>query len=205
MLKVVSLFWQANVKSQDFSRCYDETWVEKLQRGFARNLTVEHEFVLYTDREREYDADVTQVVVDGLGQNGYSDCIRPYEMGDPMILVGLDTIVTGNCDHLAQYCLEQDVILLPRDPYKMERACNGVALIPGGWQEIADRHTGQNDMEWMRSFPHLFIDDRWPGHVQSFKGRVRDGGLRDTRICYFHGREKPHELSGVPWVRQHWI
>ncbi len=36
MLTVATLFWQPNVASRDFSRCYDESWVEKLYRGFRR-------------------------------------------------------------------------------------------------------------------------------------------------------------------------
>jgi hypothetical protein len=121
-----------------------------------------------------------------------------------MILVGLDTIVTGPVDHLADYCLQADTIALPRDPYMPARACNGVALIPEGQQHVWRNHRGENDMEWLRAQDHVFIDDLFPGQVQSFKGRVRDHGLEDTRICYFHGEQKPHQLPDVPWIAEHW-
>ena len=71
-------------------------------------------------------------------------------------------------------------------------------------QRVATEHRGENDMEWMRQHPHHFIDDLFPGQVQSFKGAVRDQGLGDTRLCYFHGQEKPHQLPAGHPVLQHW-
>ena len=42
--------WDANGKSRDFSRCYDEAWVRRLRDGFRRHLSVPHQFTLFTDR-----------------------------------------------------------------------------------------------------------------------------------------------------------
>jgi hypothetical protein len=135
----------------------------------------------------------------------YADCVQPYELDVPMLLCGLDTVITGNIDHLADYCMNGDTLALPRDPYKPERACNGVCLIPEGNRHVYDAWQGENDMTWMRQQEHVFIDDMWPGHVVSFKGHVDHFGLGDARIVYFHGERKPHELAGVDWVREHWI
>jgi hypothetical protein len=121
-----------------------------------------------------------------------------------MILTGLDTVITGNVDHLAKYCLTSDVIALPRDPYAKERACNGVALVPAGNAKVYEDWRGENDMEWMRKQPHQFIDDLFPDQVVSYKGHVMEHGVGDARIVYFHGRMKPHELSDLPWIAEHW-
>lgn len=203
-LVVATLLWDANASSFAFSRCYDESWVTKLFNGFERNLSDPFRKVLFTERARDLPEDIEQLVIPGLGAGGYGDCIRPYQLDEPMILVGLDTIVTGNIDHLARYCFDADVIALPRDPYRLEQACNAVALVPAGNAHVFDRHRGENDMVWMRQQPHVFIDDLFPGQVCSYKGTVRQNGLGDTRICYFHGEEKPHQLSHIPWVQEHW-
>lgn len=203
VITVATLFWQANDKSRPFSAMYDETWVEKLYRGFARNLSKPFRFVCYVDRLYRLADPIEQRPIKSQ-KPGYADCVQPYEMGEPMILVGLDTVVTGNIDHLAQSCLTRADIGLPRDPYRLQQACNGVALVPGGLERIALDHRGQNDMEWMRTFPHSFLDDEFPGQVQSFKGSVRDQGLGDARIVYFHGREKPHELPAGHSILEHW-
>jgi hypothetical protein len=202
MLAIVSLLWDSNRHSESFSQAYDESWVEKLYHGFERNLTDEFEFILYTDRTREFSVPVTQVMLPNVAPN-YGHCILPYRLGRPMILVGLDTIVTGNIDHLAEYCLTAERFACPRDPYWPDRVCNGVALVPAGHEHIGLEWDGANDMEWVRKYAPLVIDDLFPDQVVSFKGHVKQNGLGDARIVYFHGEEKPHQLD-LDWVQQHW-
>lgn len=138
-------------------------------------------------------------------QPSYADCIEPYGMNVPMILVGLDTVITGPINHLAEYCLTADRIALPRDPNRPEICCNGVALVPAGQKAVFDEWSGENDMAWLRARHHAFIDDLFPGQVVSYKGHVKKNGLGDARIVYFHGQEKPHELTDQPWIREHWL
>lgn len=204
MLHVATALWDANRHSLDFSRMYDESWVEKLHASFRRNLTVPFRFVLFTDRERQFSVRIDQERLNAEVPD-YGSFTEPYRLNEPMILVGLDTIITGNIDHLADYCMTADVIALPRDPYALHRACNGVALVPAGNAKVYEDWRGENDMEWMRQQPHVFIDDLFPGQVVSYKGHVRQHGLGDVRICYFHGAQKPHELAqSVPWITEHW-
>ena len=184
---------------------YTEEWVEKLYRGFARNLTQPFKFVCYTDRPRNFAEPIHERRLKS-PEPTYADCVQPYEMGEPMILVGLDTIVCGNIDHLADYCLNSDVLALPRDPYRPQQACNGVALVPAGhdwvWTEW-DRRS--DDMTRCRQVEHVLLDDLFPGQVQSFKGAVKAGGVGDTRVCYFHGKEKAHELPTGHPLLAHWV
>lgn len=202
-LTVATLLWQANSKSQSFSRMYDEAWVERLYRGFARNLTRPFRFVCLTDRERTSGEPIEWRVVPGLGKGGYGDCIQAYAIDGPMILCGLDTVVVGNCDALADYCFTDDRQALPRDPYHPEIACNGVALVPAGWTCIATEHRGENDMAWVRQYSHNYIDDVFGNAVKSYKGHVKKRGLDGVSIVYFHGREKPHEMRDA-WIREAW-
>ena len=203
MLTVATLFWQPNKASRDFSRMYDESWVEKLYRGFARNLTMPFRFVCFTDRDREF-AEPIEIERLRDPEPSYASCIEPYRLGVPMILVGLDTVVTGNIDHLADYCMTEKRFALPRDPYHPNIACNGVALVPAGHQLIGLAHDGENDMAWVRRFPHELIDQLFPGHVVSYKGHVERRGLGDARIVYFHGERKPQQLPHVGWINEHW-
>lgn len=204
MLNIVTCLWDPNDTSFEFSRCYDDIWVEKLYRGVARNLTVPYRFVLFSDRLRlKLPFDIQQESL-RVRPITYGSFTEPYKLGEPMILMGLDTVITGNIDHLANYCMTGDSIALPRDPYMPSRACNGVALVPKGKQDIWNRWCGENDMIWLRKQPHVFIDDLFPESVVSFKGSVRDRGLRDARIVYFHGIPKMQDLTDLPWVAEHW-
>lgn len=203
VLAVVTHLWEPNEASFSFSRCYSEEWVHRLYDGFSRNLTRPFEFFLFTDRQRELKRPITQVQLERR-PIGYGSVIESFRLARPSIIVGLDTVVTGNCDAMADYCMTGKVMLLPRDPFFPQQACNGVALVPAGYGRVHAEWTGQNDMEWCRAFPHDLIETRFPGQVESYKGRVRDRGLGDCRIVYFHGKQKPHELPECEWVREHW-
>jgi hypothetical protein len=204
VLRVAACLWDANGTSHSFSRCYDEVWALKLFNGFRRNLTIEHRAVLFTDRERDLPhwIEQEQLLRD---PPDYGCMIEPFRLGVPMILVGLDTVIVGNIDHMARYCLEGATIALPRDPYQPARSINGVALVPGGFEHVAGDWDGENDMEWLRRFDTAFIDDLWPGEVLSLKfHKVRDLGLQGARIVYMHGRPKANELGHLGWIREHW-
>lgn len=209
-LTVATLLWDANKASLPFSRRYTEEWVNRLYRGFERNLSWDFDFVCFVDRERRFDEPEIKQELIASRPLDYSACIEPYRLSVPMILVGLDTIVTGNIDHIAAYAFKKagrgpSPQLLPRDPYRPARACNGVAVVPKGWGQIYEEHAGQNDMEWVRTFPHRFSDDIFPGQIVSYKGHVKRFGLGDARIVYFHGQQKPDELEArTPWIRKHW-
>lgn len=205
VINFVTLLWQQNEHSHDFSRMYDETWAEKLYRGFKRHYDGPFRFVVFTDQEREFSEPVEQRRLASRVPS-YSDCIQAFELNEPSIIVGLDTIITGDITPLVEHCFTSNKIALPRDPFNPKQACNGVTLVPAGQREIWTRHDGENDMGWLRMQPHDYIDDLFPGKVLSYKRHVKFDGLGDARIVYFHGRQKPHEIyNEVPWVREHWV
>lgn len=200
---IATLLWDANAASQPYSRSYDETWVEKLYRGFARNLTVPFRFVVFTDREREFAHPEIEQDRIGMKSPDYGACLEPYRLNQPMILVGLDTIVTGNCDSLALYCMTARKLAVPRDPFNTHTVCNGVALVPAGHEHVWLEGAGKNDMEWIREQDAAVIDDLFPGLVVSYKGHVKEHGLGDARIVYFHGFQKMGEID-ADWIEAHW-
>lgn len=202
MITIATCFWEANRHSAPSSRCYDEPWVDKLYRGFKRNLTVPFRFVVLTDKPYEFCDGVEQERLN-TAEPGWECMIEPFRIEGPLIVVGLDTIVRSNIDHMARWCETAKTIALPRSPGK-PYACNGVALVPKGQTEIYSRWRGENDMEWLRAQEHVFIDDLWREQVVSFKQYARPNGPRQSRIIYFHGREKPHELQHLHWVQEHW-
>lgn len=203
-LAIATCLWQPNSKSQEFSTCYDESWVEKLYRGFRRNLTLDFKFVCYTDKKYSFSEPVIQVAL-GDGEPGYGSMVEPFRMEGPLIVVGLDTIIVGKVDGMARYCFADGPVVLPRDPYQLDRSINGVALVPRGHRRIFDEWAGGNDMEHLRRYDWKAIDDLWPGWVVSLKAHdVRRRGLREARVVYFHGNPKPNHLTHLDWVREHW-
>lgn len=204
-ITIATLLWSPTTTSFHYSRCYTEEWVDKLYRGFARNLTRPMRFVCFADKLRTFKEPIEQVLIDG--EPDYSSCIQPYKLNVPMILVGLDTIVTGNCDELADYCFYGDRVAVPIDPFYPDKLCDGVHLVPAGMKaRMYDAHKGENDMEWVRAQADQMavIDRLFPGQVRSFKGFVEKHGLDDTRIVFFHGEKKAHELGHIGWIERAW-
>lgn len=200
-----AVLWDRNAKSEWFSPVYTDEWARKFFDGFRRNLTVPTRCVLFTDRRRDLPKYVEQVVDPATGSNGYGDCVLPFQLNDPMIFAGLDTVVVGNCDKFARYCLEADRIALPKHPYE-DVSINGVVLCPAGQRRIFDEWRGENDMEHMRKFPHNRIDDLFPGAVCSYKAHVRGRGVpKGAQIIYFHGQPKMPEVLNEEFVRLNWV
>jgi hypothetical protein len=204
LITFASLLWDANDKSHSFSRAYTDEWAVKLFNGFRRNCTAPYQCVLYTDRHRDLPGNIIQEIVPGLGLNGYGDCIYPYRANAPMILVGLDTLVIGNIDKFARWCLEHPgKLALPKHPWE-DYSINGVALWGGHNPDIFGNWRGENDMDWIRQFPHERIDELWPGRVVSYRAHVRPNGVGKARLIYFHGRSKFNELLDDELIRTHW-
>lgn len=202
MLTISTCFWRANRHSVPLSRCYEPHWVDRLAAGFRRNLTIPHQFIAFTDRDYEFGSGVEQFTTLG-DEPDWSSMIAPFCLEGPMIVAGLDTVIVGSVDDLARYCFDADRIALPRSPGQAH-ACNGICLVPPGQTGIYNRWSGENDMLWLREQPHHFIDDLFPGQVLSYRLQARPNGFGDARVIYFHGRDKPHELTAEPFIQEHW-
>lgn len=206
MLHVAACLWDANAKSQRFSLMYDESWVDKLYRGFKRNLTVPFRFVLFTDRKREFTEPIEQELL-ATSPPDYGCMIEPFKLNAPSIIVGLDTILVRNIDHMAHYCMTETRVALPDHPTKKDYGfINAVAFVPAGNRAIYDEWRGENDMEYLRKRDVVDALKLWPGQLLSFRLQIGKGKPLpdDVRIVYFHGEQKPHALESERWIRKAW-
>lgn len=212
MINIACAYWDSNRLSKQFSRHYTEADVCALYRGFAKHLTVPFRFICWSEKERDYAEPAIEQrrLVDA--QPSYGSITQCYELNEPTIMVGLDTVIVGNLDHIAAYCLGGSKPAVPRDPFYPDTVCNGVTLVPGGndwlWREWQD-YPGFNDMDWIRDMWKAgritTLDEIFPGQIVSYKRHVRLEGLSDAmRIVYFHGEKKMHELPHVGWIAEHW-
>jgi hypothetical protein len=205
MLVVAACLWDANEKSLPSSRCYDESWAEKLYRGFKRNLDVPFRFVVFTDRERQFCKGIEQERLQAKNP-GYGCLIEPFKLNEPTIICGLDTVVLDRVGHMARYCLDGDSIALPAHPSKPGVTINPVVFVPKGHRRVFDEWRGENDMEWLGQQDHIKTDVMWPGEIRSYKLHdVRVRGVQNARIVFFHGNPKPDGLIHLDWVRKHWV
>lgn len=188
-------------------------WVDRLYRGIKRNCTRPFRFVCYVDDDYEFSEPVvTERLV--LPYRNMFSLLEPFREKGRVVFMGLDTIITGNIDFLADY---DGPFRMLKDPWQ-EGECSGVMLfppIPGLWADIERNHAEYakretmfgypSDMVFLNGWPHQVMDGPSNG-IYSYKAHIKESPalIDHAKVVYFHGREKPHELSGLGWVDEHW-
>lgn len=191
---------------------FDPTWVDKLYRGVRRNLTGDLRFVCVTD-QTGFEEPIDIVPFERFHNNMWCilECLRVT--GDPVLFMGLDTIITGNLDEIAQH---KPAFAMVNDPYH-DRMCSGAMM----WLDRTDlwkkfnedpkRHSYRmagcpSDMGWLEEHGKpSALDIAFPHEIISYKAHYKKSWeLGQAKIVYFHGREKPHEIMD-PTLLEHWV
>jgi hypothetical protein len=230
MLTVITGLFQMPQGRRWFTT-YDASWVDKLYRGFARNLSEEFRFVCLVDRDYGFKEPMVNSVPferPDLYFMALNEIYRPDLGIRHGLFVGLDTIITGNLDQMVS---GHHIFTVPRDPFQQGELCNAVVLFNDhaaskiwvAYQEKVDWwaakcRIGQwaggggypSEMMFLREVLNnnldAWIDDLYPGQVLSYKVHMKKRGKRDpgkARIIYFHGHPKPSDVR-EPWVAEHW-
>jgi len=218
-ITVISVLYQGEDVPPWSQNMFNEKWADKLYRGIARNLSNPFRFVCLVDQDYQFEEPIDAIKLENPYRNMFSllECLRPDIDDNPKMFMGLDTIITGNIDNIAQYSGDFAMI---RDPYFPENRASGVMLFQ---QKAAseyyarfkqDQNKGKftlggfvSDMVWLdQNIPPCdLLQDLYPNQIVSYKADLMSGKLRwnDAKIIYFHGEPKPHRL-GMPWVKENW-
>lgn len=155
--------------------------------------------------------------------------IRGWKEGsDPVLVVGLDTVIVNDCTPIFK---KGSDIGLPIDPFHRNELCNAVMLLSARGRKLL---FGQlESAKLARSFPHMYGKfksemvlavavarregeiplERQPHDLVSYKSDLRspiDGKvdlkkLRAACIVYFHGKPKPADLDENDPVYLMWV
>lgn len=200
---------------------FSPEWADRLYRGIARHTTRPFRFVLFVDRDDYEFAEPIETRPLCLPYRNMISLLEPFrENFGRVVFMGLDTIITGNIDPLMDY---RGPLAMLRDPYVPSRMCSGVMAFPWSpkvWGKILDWDACgwlakpsdapgfggcPSDMTILNTLNVAALDDHVDGIV-SYKAHVCDGmvPIEKTRIVYFHGDKKPHQLTALPWVAREW-
>ena len=194
-------------------------YVSRLRNAVARNLSQPHSFVCLAD-------DVTKVP-SGIGacelrptfSAGCLPKLQIYAQNwtAPVLLFDLDNVITGPLDEMANYAGDFCVRARLPEWTRGERVPDGDMIMfrPPAAQRLwaaamrdpeAVRQTGGRERFFIAdAYPEA---DLWqsivPGQVVSYKHHCRAGLPEDAKVVSFHGRPRPHECLGIPWVAEHW-
>lgn len=214
MTTIACVLYQGGMDQPLHSRgTFSELWVERLYRGIKRNTTRPFRFVCFVDKDYEFNEPIEQVRFK-LAYRNMLSLLEPYseDLGR-VVFMGLDTVITGNIDSLMDY---DGPFAMLRDPIFPERLCSGVTAfphMPSIWEAVLKAHeegslgshkmgAHMSDMIFLNTQNPVALDDTG---IYSYKAHIKKNPalLKDARIIYFHGKEKPHELCD-PWIDEHW-
>ena len=109
---------------------YDAEYVEKLYRGFKRNLTIPFDFICLVDKNYIFQEDIKAVrfkrSVDQYGWMSLMEMYRPEICEGIRLTVGLDTIITGPVDDILQAQVSK--LAVCTDPMYTDQICNAITL-----------------------------------------------------------------------------
>jgi len=183
-------------------------YVYNLKAAVERNTTVEHKFVVYSDR-------IIEGVETKLLRPGYSGWWNKLQLFDPankpadrMIYFDLDTIITGNIDWLLEdkswfMGIEDVGSVNAWQPHLKNVLQSGVMSwdfnpVSFIWSEFIMRYDGivdsfRGDGEYLSSiinpYQRVLLQQKYPGKLKSYKYQVYPSRPNsETSIVVFHGR-----------------
>lgn len=200
MITVGTVFYRNDTNIPPWGHCYTEEWVDKLYRGIQRNYSQDFNFICLTDKVYTFkEKGIWQLPL--IRRNWHRDCLQLHALpGTRLVLMGLDTVITGSLDEIFAYAGE---LAVPRDPYLKKVPCNAVVLQHGARPDISIVKSS-SDMTALESFKFEWLDDLFPGDILSYKVHVKNREHGYPKIVYFHGIPKPHEVTDDIIVRN-WI
>lgn len=221
MITVACVFW-GNKFSDDY--------VYHLEAMVARNTTVEHEFVVLSDRK-------VPGVKTKILKPGYEIWWNKLQLFDPahgfrnrVVYLDLDTVITGNIDWLLSYdgpymgiedvgavnkhqphlIGQMQSAIISFDPQKHDYIWNEFNL---RFENILQRYRG--DGEYLHDAApkqRVLLQRQFPGQMKSYKYEVYPDKLDGVSIVCFHGRPSIEQAKketivtpGGRYEPQEWI
>ena len=88
---------------------YTAEWVDKLQRGVQRNLTIPHRFVCLSDCP--VNCERIELVSGDYGFWSKMQLFQPGLLTGPTLYIDLDTVICGNIDQVVESVQDQNFVM----------------------------------------------------------------------------------------------
>jgi len=198
---------------------YNAEWVDKLQRGIQRNLTIPHRFVCFSD------CPVNCERIELLpGDYGFWSKMQLFKSGlltGPTLYIDLDTVICGNIDHMVASIQDQPFVMW----IEADKNIHSSALMywQGDHSYLWDTFVSKPLSHWESLYgvpplygdqaivsehtAHTLLTDHCPKewfHIASRKDADLD--LSGVKMLMFRKvSQKPSTMGHHPLVQQHWI
>jgi len=192
---------------------YDATYVNRLAFHVEQHTTVPHEFLCLTYDPVGVLCPTAPIDTDLPGWWSKLVLFKPHwALKDRrVVFLDLDTVIVGNIDFLLEY---DGPFCILRDFYRPETYGSAVMSFAPGCEEIWDTfqqdvmRTMHGDQDWLLQCIDPSLADRWqdlyPGKIVSYKVHCSQGIPEGARVICFHGSPRPHEVTHLTWMQEHW-
>lgn len=214
-----------NIVCFKWGREFSPDYVNNLYNSIKRNTTVPINFICYTENPMELECE-TRPFLEPLPHWWYIIGLFNPKHGfkDKVVYLDLDTIVTGNIDHIIS--LDKSFATI-RDFYRPNglqtayimwepdwgsfiwnklaeqfppKKYNKLLGYAGGTNAFLERSVGTGDNVCR-------LQDEFPEELISYKVHIKptpDFKITKEKLVFFHGKPRPHEVRNLPWMVEHW-
>jgi hypothetical protein len=198
---------------------YDKEWVRKLRDAVKRNCTKDHRFACLSDVE--VPCERINLIHDWPGWWSKIELYRPGVIEEPTLYLDLDTVITGNIDHLTD--LQYDFAMLQNFH---QRGFVNSSLVWFRNKDLVPHKVYEKFLKMPEAYmahhkrtqhdsyigDQAFVWDALGGRIpllslptlKSYKYHCRNALPKDASIVVFHGPPRPSEIK-TDWMTQHWV
>lgn len=195
---------------------WGERYVERLKNAVARNLSVDHRFICFSDRLLNL-AGVECRPLNPPSWKGHLPKLYVYSpeagLSGRVILFDLDNVIVGSLADMAAYdgplCVRGRLTpaynrLPDGDMISFDAGAVAHLWEAANRKDIEDITLGRERVFIHYVAPHC---DQWqvicPGQVVSYRYQCKAGLPKNARVCSMHGRPRPHEVRDK-FIVDHW-
>ena len=198
---------------------YDATWVDKLQRGVARNLTIPHRFVCFSDCP--VNCERIELLPKDPGFWSKLQLFRPGVLSGSTLFLDLDTVICGNLDEVIARLHQQQFVMW----IEADKNIHSSALMywNGDHSHLWDLYQSQPLLHWQELYSspplygdqaiisentkHTVLTDHCPSHWFHIASRKDDAlDFSTVKMLMFRkASQKPSTMGHHSLVQQHWI
>ncbi|MDA0240822.1 MAG: tetratricopeptide repeat protein, partial [Proteobacteria bacterium] len=189
---------------------YGADYVNRLASMVRRNAESDVRFVCFTEDPSDLDTTVEVRPLPAPGLQGWWNKVALFredldDIGDRLLFLDLDVVITGSIDPLLRY--ESDFAVMDNDYVP---GCNTSVVLfrrgsrPDIWHkftpEVSENYGG--DQDWVAiNVPDA---DLWPvGWCVTYRLRAAKAPPPDSKIICFSGRPNPEDYP-ADWIRDYW-
>jgi len=197
---------------------YDASWVEKLQRGVARNLSVPHRFVCLSDCV----VPCERIALESAGKGFWSkmQLFRPGLFSGPVLYLDLDTVICNSLDPIVERIQTQEFVMW----YEADKNIHSSAFM--WWRQdhswLWELYQQQSSEHWTNLYSapplygdqafvservsHTLLTDHCPTEWFHIASHRDVGCLPDVKLLMFRKTsQKPSTMPNHPLVQAYWV